>query len=135
MYVFMLWWTMGKNLPQWCRRTLNDKAQLRMGGVLDTSAFTSPEKSGKGIGRAETPPAGGAALEKLVSILQTKWEAKVEVPPMNPETVLAERMTSVQTQLNALHAARALNVAAEKCTATLDAAIDKVTAKLVAICE
>jgi hypothetical protein len=132
MYVFMLWWTMGKNLPQWCRRTLNDKAQLRMGGVLDTSSFTSP---GKGTGRAETPPAGGAALDKLVSILQTRWESKVEDQPMAQETAIAGRMTSIQTQLNALHAARTLNVAAGKCTAALDAAIDKVTAKLVAICE
>jgi hypothetical protein len=135
MYVFMLWWTMGKTLPQWCRRTLNDKAQLRMGGLLDTSAFTSPDKSGKGNGRAETPPPGGAALENLVSMLQKRWEPKVEVTPMNPETAIAERMISVQTQLNALHAARALNVAAEKCTAVLDAAIDRVEAKLVAILE
>ena len=136
MYVFMLWWTHGKNLPQWCRRTLNEKAQLRMGGSLDTSSFTSPDKAGKGSSRAETPPAGGA-MDKLVAMLQARWETKVEDQPtsMPQETADATRMTALQTQLNALHAARTLNVAAGKCTAALDTAIDKVTAKLVAICE
>jgi hypothetical protein len=138
MYVFMLWWTHGKNLPQWCRRTLNDKAQLRMGCVLDTTSFTSPDKLGKGSSRAETPPAGDNALLKLVAMLQTRWETpKVEdeATSMPQETADAERMTALQSQLNALHAARTLNVGAGKCTAALDTAIDKVTAKLVAICE
>jgi hypothetical protein len=136
MYVFMLWWTHGKNLPQWCRRTLNDKAQLRMGGALDMSSFTSPDKTGKGISRAETPPAGGS-LEKLVALLQTRWEPKVEEQPTGiaQETAVAARMTALQSQLNALHAARTLNIAAGKCSAALDTAIDNVTAKLVAICE
>ena len=139
MYVFMLWWTHGKNLPQWCRRTLNDKAQLRMGGVLDTSSFMSPEKNGKGSSRAETPPAvtAGGSLEKLVAMLQTRWETKVEDQPtsMPQETEVAARMTALQSQLNALHAARTLNIAAGKCSAALDTAIDNVTAKLVATCE
>ena len=134
MYVFMLWWTHGKNLPQWCRRTLNDKAQLRMGGELDTSSFMSPEKAAKGTGRAETPPDGGT-MAKLVSMLQAKWESKVEDQPMPQETAVAQRMSALQSQLNALHAARTLNVAAGKCSAALDTAIDKVTEKLVACCE
>jgi hypothetical protein len=134
MYVFMLWWTMGKTLPQWCRRTLNDKAQLRMGGALDMSTLTSPDKLSKGSARAETPPAAGA-LDKLVAILQTRYESKVEENAITQETALAGRMTSIHSQLNALHSARTLNAAAGICTAALDSAIEKVTAKLVGICE
>jgi hypothetical protein len=44
----------------------------------------------------------------------------------------AQRMGSIQTQLNALHDARKVNVAAGKGTATIDDAIDTLTAKLIA---
>ncbi len=132
MYVFMLWWETGQVLPQWCRRTLSEKAQLRMGCAPDLTAFTTPSK---GAGRAETPPSGGAngALEKLVNMLQTKWEVKDAA--CNIESAVGVRVTSIQLQLNAIHAARVLNVAAGLCNVALDAAITKVTAKLVESCE
>jgi hypothetical protein len=41
-------------------------------------------------------------------------------------------MGSIQRQLNALHDARKVNVAAGKGTATIDDAIDTLTAKLIA---
>jgi hypothetical protein len=133
MYVFMLWWTMGKELPQWCRRTLNEKAQLRMGVPLDKAPFTSPTKGNDRPDRAETPP---AAMEKLLAILQKKWDTpKVEDAAIIQETAIAGRMTCIQSQLKALHAARSLNAAAGICTAALDEAIGKVTTKLVGFCD
>ena len=131
MYVFMLWFNSGNSLPQWCRRTLSDKAQLRMGATLDLSSFTSPGK-GKGDGRPETPPSAGA-LDKLLSILQKRWEPKEEPP--NPANEVAARVSCIQVQLNALHAARVLNVAAGLCNVNLDVAINKITAKLVESCD
>lgn len=131
MYVFMLWFNSGNSLPQWCRRTLSEKAQLRMGATLDLSSFTSPGK-GKGDGRPETPPSAGA-LDKLLSILQKRWEPKEEPP--NPAIEVAARVSCIQVQLNALHAARVLNVAAGLCNVNLDVAINKITAKLVESCD
>jgi hypothetical protein len=132
MYVFMNWFAAETTLPQWCRRTLNPKAQLRYGTTGDNvpTSFTSPGK-----GRPETPPAGSAALDKLLNVLQAKWERAdhaTSSAPRDVETDRALRMGSIQTQLNALHDARKVNVSAGKATATLDAAIDKLTAKLVA---
>lgn len=132
MYVFMLWFSMGKELPQWCRRTLNEKSQLRMGVPFDKSSLTSPKGNDR-ADRPETPPAG---LDKLVAILQKKWDTpKEEDTATMQETAIAGRMTSIQSQLNALHAARTLNLAAGISTAALEDAIGKVTAKLVCICE
>jgi hypothetical protein len=133
MYVFMLWFAADTNLPQWCRRTLNPKAQLRYGETAENlpTTFLSP---GKGGGRVETPPPGAAALDKLLILLQAKWEkAEQQVTATAPEDVEIGRarfMSSIQIQLNALHDARKVNVGYEKSTATIDVAIDKLTAKL-----
>ena len=136
MYAFMLWFAADTHLPQWCKRTLNPKAQLRYGetGEGMTTALLSP---GKGGGRSEPPPAGAASLDKLFNLLQAKWESKPEqhatpTAPADVESTRALRMGNIQTQLNALHDARKVNVGAGKCTATIDDAIDKLTIKLLA---
>ncbi len=131
MYVFMLWFAAETQLPQWCRRTLNPKAQLRYGEAGDNvpTTFMSPGKAAGG--RPETPPAH-PALEKLFTLLQAKWEKpqSISTPPADVEMARAQRMGSIQTQLNALHDARKVNNGAGKCTAAIDAAIDKLTTKL-----
>jgi hypothetical protein len=136
MYTFMLWFAANTHLPQWCKRTLNPKAQLRYGETTEgmTPTMWSP---GKGGGRAETPPAGAASLEKLLNLLQARWEPKEEEQATpkaaaDVESARAVRMGNIQTQMNALHDARKVNVEAGKSTENIDAAIDKLTVKLLA---
>jgi hypothetical protein len=138
MYVFMLWFAAETHLPQWCRRTLNPKAQLRYGETGETfpNTFMSPGKTSGG-GRPETPPGTASALDNLFNLLQAKWEVKAEkqevlTAPADVEKSRAIVMSNIQTQLNALYDARKVNVGAGKCTSTIDLAIDKLTAKLVA---
>ena len=132
MYAFMLWFAADTYLPQWCKRTLNPKAQLRYGDTGE--AVLSP---GKGGGRPETPSPAVASLDKLVNLLQTRWEVKPEqqgkaTAPADVESTRAVRMGNIQTQMNALHEARKVNVGAGKSTALIDDAIDKLTDKLLA---
>ena len=95
----------------------------------------SPAKTGT-AGRPETPP-GSAALEKLLELLQTKWQTKAEkqasptIAPADVEKDRAIRMSNIQTQLNALYDARKVNVGAGKDTSAIDVAIDTLTVKLI----
>ena len=135
MYVFMLWISSGTTLPQWCNRTLNPKAQLRVGVDGDAPSFMSPDKS-KGTASTGSTPPSAPALDKLVSLLQSRWEGKGTAElPTDPEAVRALRMTHVQTQLTALYAAKSMNERGGKCTSGIDAAIDRLNAKLVELVE
>jgi hypothetical protein len=131
MYVFMLWFAEETQLPQWCRRTLNTKAQLRYGddGADVPNNFQTPVKAGGG--KPDTSPSN-PALEKLFTLLQAKWEKPESTPTQPPDVEIARavRMGSIQTQLNALDVARKVNVGAGKCTTTIDCAIEKLTNKL-----